>query len=279
MTLLAIDTATQYLSLALRDGESLLADCAMQVGRGHNEALAPLIEQLMARTGVTMAQLQALAVAVGPGSYTGVRIGVALAKGMAAARGLPLIGVTTLETLVAAVPPPHEEAPRELFVTLPAGRNRIIYATYYWDKGSWRQDAPARTATWQEALAACARPMQGNWRDIQRGLGGSPRGGTCHPARADSLAAGRLAGGDCLAAAARSRRGGIPRRARRASVSAKSLRRVAAVGATLQVARNPDYEAKRATRRVALTTRYHSCSSILIIGILCSQHKETRRTP
>ena len=160
MTLLAIDTATQYLSLALRDGESLLADCAMQVGRGHNEALAPLIERLMARTGMTMAQLQALAVAVGPGSYTGVRIGVALAKGMAAARGLPLIGVTTLETLVAAVPPPHEEAPRELFVTLPAGRNRIIYATYYWDKGSWRQDAPARTATWQEALAACARPMQ-----------------------------------------------------------------------------------------------------------------------
>ena len=160
MTLLAIDTASQYLSLALHDGETLLADCAMQVGRGHNQALAPLIEQLMARTGLQMPQLQALAVAVGPGSYTGVRIGVALAKGMAAARGLPLIGVTTLETLVAAVPPPHEESPRDLLATLPAGRNRIIYATYAWAGGVWRQDRKARTATWQEALADCARPMQ-----------------------------------------------------------------------------------------------------------------------
>ena len=159
MTLLAIDTASQSLSLALHDGETLLADCAMQVGRGHNQALAPLIEQLMARTGLQMPQLQALAVAVGPGSYTGVRIGVALAKGMAAARGLPLIGVTTLEALVAAAPQPQDE-PRDLLATLPAGRNRIICATYAWAGGVWRQDRKARTATWQEALADCARPMQ-----------------------------------------------------------------------------------------------------------------------
>ncbi len=159
MALLAIDTATQYLGVALHDGEMLLAECAVQVGRGHNEELAPLVERVMAQTGLQMRQLRALAVAVGPGSYTGLRIGVALAKGMAAARGLPLVGATTLEMLVAAAPCPAEQS-LGLFVTLPAGRNRVIYATYAWAGVGWQQESQARISTWQEALADCARPMQ-----------------------------------------------------------------------------------------------------------------------
>ena len=82
--LLAIDTATQILSLALHDGDTLIGESTLRAGRQHSALLAPLIERTLAQTGVGRNDLAALAVAVGPGSYTGVRIGVALAKGMAA---------------------------------------------------------------------------------------------------------------------------------------------------------------------------------------------------
>ena len=99
--LLAIDTATSLLGIALHDGDRLLAECTLVVDRSHSAVLAPMIKQIMERTGVTGDELTGLAVSVGPGSYTGLRIGVALAKGMAAARGLPLVPVTTLDTLAA----------------------------------------------------------------------------------------------------------------------------------------------------------------------------------
>ena len=100
--LLAIDTSTQMLSIALHDGDALFAECTLRAGRQHSALLAPLIDDTMMQTGVCSKDLTALAVSVGPGSYTGVRIGVALAKGMAAPRNLPLVPVTTLETVVAA---------------------------------------------------------------------------------------------------------------------------------------------------------------------------------
>ena len=84
--LLAIDTATSLLGIALHDGDRLLAECTLTVDRSHSAVLAPMIKQIMERTGVAGDELTALAVSVGPGSYTGLRIGVALAKGMAGAR-------------------------------------------------------------------------------------------------------------------------------------------------------------------------------------------------
>lgn len=157
MSLLAIDTATPSMSIALHDGDRLLAECTQWVGRGHNSQLAPLIARILGQTGVKAEELTALAVAVGPGSYTGVRIGVALAKGLAAARDLPLVPVTTLETLVVAVPY-YRESP-SLLVVLPAGRKRIIYAEYWPMGNGWAESQPAKIGDWQGVLAEYARPM------------------------------------------------------------------------------------------------------------------------
>ncbi len=157
MSLLAIDTATQIMSIALHDGDRLLAECTQLAGRRHNAQLAPLIAQTIRQIGITSEDLTALAVAAGPGSYTGVRIGVAVAKGLAAARDLPLVPVTTMETLVAAVP--HYRESPSMLVVLPAGRKRIIYAEY-WPMGNrWAESQPAKIGDWQQVLADYARPM------------------------------------------------------------------------------------------------------------------------
>ncbi len=157
MSLLSIDTATQIMSIALHDGDRLLAECTQVAGRRHNARLAPLIARTMQQIGIKSEDLSALAVAAGPGSYTGVRIGVAVAKGLAAARDLPLVPVTTLETLVAAVP--HYRESPSMLVVLPAGRKRIIYAEY-WPMGNrWAESQPAKIGEWPQVLAEYARPM------------------------------------------------------------------------------------------------------------------------
>jgi tRNA threonylcarbamoyladenosine biosynthesis protein TsaB len=102
--LLAIDTATQIMSLALHDGDSLRAEVTWHTANNHTAELAPAVRDLLARSDTSLDDLTALAVSIGPGSYTGLRIGVALAKGLAAARGLPLVGVSSLDTLAAAQP-------------------------------------------------------------------------------------------------------------------------------------------------------------------------------
>ena len=131
--LLAIDTATQVLSLALHDGAALRAEWSLAAGRRQGVRLAPMIEQLLQQTGLQAADLTALAVAVGPGSYTGLRIGVALAKGLAAVDDLPLVPLTTLEIVLEAHAPARHLAaahrhgagraqPRHLGQVRPRGR-------------------------------------------------------------------------------------------------------------------------------------------------------------
>lgn len=154
--LLAIDTATQILSIALHDGRALQAEWSLAAGRRHSALLAPMIEQLMRQAKVSASDLQALAVAVGPGSYTGVRIGVALAKGMAAVDDLPLAPLTTLEILLEAQDASRCERP--LIPTVPAGRNRVIWAKYAPGGDTWILRRPAEISTWDELLAVCQTP-------------------------------------------------------------------------------------------------------------------------
>ena len=155
--LLAIDTATQILSIALHDGEALRAEWSLAAGRKHSALLAPMIQQLMRQAGVHTSELQALAVAVGPGSYTGLRIGVALAKGMAAVDDLPLVPLTTLEIVLEA----HEASRYKwpLIATAPAGRKGVIWAKYAPGGDTWILRRPAEISTWDELLAACQPPV------------------------------------------------------------------------------------------------------------------------
>lgn len=142
--LLALDTATHTISLALHDGARLLAEDTWLTSNNHSVELAPGIDRLLQRVRVTTEDLTALAVSIGPGTYSGLRIGVALAKGLAAARNLPLVGVSTLDTLAAAT----VQFQGGLIVTVQAGRGRVIAGTYRWTKGRWRARGEAQNLGW-----------------------------------------------------------------------------------------------------------------------------------
>jgi tRNA threonylcarbamoyladenosine biosynthesis protein TsaB len=96
VTLLAIETATDITSAVLLDGESLRADFAFQAHRDVCRRLVPDLQAMMARAQVGVESLSAVAVGRGPGSFTGIRIGVATAKGLALALGIPIFGISTL---------------------------------------------------------------------------------------------------------------------------------------------------------------------------------------
>jgi len=145
--LLAIDTATRLMSIALHDGDRLLAEYSVHIGNQHSVMLAPTIKSILKTCAVDMADLTALGVSIGPGSYTGLRIGVAFAKGLAAVRQLPLVGVTTLDTLAASQPLHNTRS--SLVTVVQAGRGRIITQRYRGKKGSWSSKEEPRITTWE----------------------------------------------------------------------------------------------------------------------------------
>ncbi|MBK1669461.1 tRNA (adenosine(37)-N6)-threonylcarbamoyltransferase complex dimerization subunit type 1 TsaB [Rhodovibrio sodomensis] len=120
-TLLAFDAAGRGCSAALwRDGAVLAADRA-EMARGQAERLVPMIESVLTSAGVGHGDLDALAVTTGPGAFTGVRIGLATARGYALALGIPAIGIGSLAA-IAAGSDPRERAGRTLLVLIDAKR-------------------------------------------------------------------------------------------------------------------------------------------------------------
>ena len=99
MLLMAFETSAKAGSVALHDGEKLLGQSVCNTGLTHSQTLMVMAEDVMKNCGVTPADITAVAVAAGPGSFTGVRIGVAAAKGFAWGADIPLYGVSTLEAM------------------------------------------------------------------------------------------------------------------------------------------------------------------------------------
>ena len=99
MILLAFETSAKAASVALFDGENLLGEQYQNTGLTHSQTLMVMAEDLLKQCGKTAADVEAVAVANGPGSFTGVRIGAAAAKGFAWGRQIPLYGVSTLEAM------------------------------------------------------------------------------------------------------------------------------------------------------------------------------------
>lgn len=96
--ILAVDTATENCSVALKVGSDVIARCEM-APREHTTKILPMVDSVLAEAGLTLNQLDALAFGRGPGSFTGVRIGIGIAQGLAFGAGLPMIGVSTLAAM------------------------------------------------------------------------------------------------------------------------------------------------------------------------------------
>jgi tRNA threonylcarbamoyladenosine biosynthesis protein TsaB len=104
MIVLALDTAQGACSAAVLDGERVLAAGSEPMMRGHQERLAPMVQALMAQAGMAFSALDRVGVTVGPGSFTGLRVGLAFAKGLALALDIPCVGVGSLDALAASEP-------------------------------------------------------------------------------------------------------------------------------------------------------------------------------
>jgi tRNA threonylcarbamoyladenosine biosynthesis protein TsaB len=144
--LLAIDTSTQMVGIGLHDGKQVLSEYIWRGKARHTVELAPQIAIMMRRVEVKVEDLEGVAVALGPGSYTGLRIGLALGKGLALSRGLKLVGVPTFDII--ALRQPERSAP--LFVALEAGRGRIVGMWYKWSRKSWRPDGEMLITSWEK---------------------------------------------------------------------------------------------------------------------------------
>ena len=102
--ILALDTCLTACSAAVLDGETVRAARSEAMPRGHQERLAPLVRELMIDAGVGFPELTRIGVTVGPGSFTGLRVGLAFAKGLSSALSIPCVGVGALEALAYGQP-------------------------------------------------------------------------------------------------------------------------------------------------------------------------------
>lgn len=125
MKILALDTASSWCAAAVYDSgtDTVLAEISENIGKGHAEVLMDYIEQAMTQSGIAMAKLDRVAVNVGPGSFTGVRIGVSAARGFALALDRPALGVGAFDALASEIAVSHPGHP--VLVLLEAHRGEI----------------------------------------------------------------------------------------------------------------------------------------------------------
>jgi len=123
MIVLGLDTCLAACSAAVCDGERVLAFESEAMARGHQERLAPMVERTMAAAGLAFDRLTRVGVTVGPGSFTGLRVGLAFAKGLGAALGVPVVGVGVLEALAAEAA--GSEAGGLVFAAVDARRDQV----------------------------------------------------------------------------------------------------------------------------------------------------------
>jgi len=141
--LLAVDTSTAQVGLAIYDGSQVVSEYAWRSSQRHTVELAPAIFELLKRCGLTMDDIQVLGVALGPGSFTSLRVGLSLAKGLALSRRLPLIGIPTLDILATAQP----ASKFPLAALIQAGRGRLAVGWYKSSRKGWQAQGPARVVT------------------------------------------------------------------------------------------------------------------------------------
>jgi tRNA threonylcarbamoyladenosine biosynthesis protein TsaB len=151
--LLAVETATRVMSVALLDGERVVAEISSDDARLHSERLLPALDELFALAGAALGDVGAFAVSIGPGSFTGLRIGLATVKGFAFDEARPVVAVPTLAALAAAA----AGAPGPVAALLDARRGEL-YAAAVAAAGDPEPGLLADSVFTPEALAAALPP-------------------------------------------------------------------------------------------------------------------------
>ncbi len=152
MKILAVETATAWQSVALVEGDRVLGRSDKEAAGSHAKTLLPAIDRVLASCGMALTQLDGLAVSIGPGSFTGLRVGLATMMGFRAVTGLPLAAVPTLEAMAWNL----RGAPELLCPILRARTGEVYWAQYQWlADGSLKQVQEERAGT-LEALAQSA---------------------------------------------------------------------------------------------------------------------------
>ena len=158
MLTVALDTATGVCTVGLvRDGH-VLAEYDISVGLTHSEGLMPQVDQMFARTGIKKEEIDRIAVSIGPGSFTGLRIGLAAAEAMAYAWQCGICGVNTLEALAWNIPVEGVV----LAPVLDAQKGNYYTAFYEWVHGVLQEVQPVEMAdaeTLLQQLQGCGKPV------------------------------------------------------------------------------------------------------------------------
>jgi tRNA threonylcarbamoyladenosine biosynthesis protein TsaB len=172
--ILAIDTATRSASLAVYDGAVVRAEYSWDTADHHTVELMPRIVDMLYQIDTPIEQITGLGVSIGPGSFTGVRVGVAAAKGLSIARDLPIVGVPTPDIVAYA----HRWARPPLVVVARAGRGRWIAARYLKTRTDWKRDGDYWLTTpdligdtWEKTTIVCGELSDRERATIEARLG------------------------------------------------------------------------------------------------------------
>ena len=152
--LLAVDTSTKQMGLALYDGTQVIGEFLWHSRYYHTVELAPAVADLLSRSSLKMDAIQALGVALGPGSFTSLRVGLAFVKGLALARHLPIVGIPTLDIVAAA----QEIRDLPLAAVLQAGRGRLALVWYEAGETGWDARGSPSVTTADELAESIHKP-------------------------------------------------------------------------------------------------------------------------
>jgi len=155
MLILALDTATEKGSLALAAGDQVLLEYSLESHNSYLTRLMPGVAAILRNTGKDVADLAAVAVSVGPGNFTGLRIGLATAKALAWSVGCPLVPVPTLEVLAAQVPC----QPDPIGVVMDAKRGEVFWGLFRWSEDGPRAVEGPRRLPVRELAARLPVPL------------------------------------------------------------------------------------------------------------------------
>jgi len=135
--LLHIETATEVCSVALSIGDEIVASVCSDKGNSHTEHLFPFIEELLTKSKYKISEINGVVLSIGPGSYTGLRIGASAAKGICYALNVPLIGISTLQSIVFGAKHQQNDEQNALYCPMIDARRMEVFTALFAQNGAF----------------------------------------------------------------------------------------------------------------------------------------------